>query len=124
MMVASSLISALMSAFCAVLEKKMLFSGDVFEFSFGVSVCNLLYTIPLAFIYMLYNDVTIFTSSIQLLLIAKVILGAFAFLCVMGSIKQLQLSASLPLLLLTPAFVAVFSFAIFGTRLSKYQVSG
>jgi drug/metabolite transporter (DMT)-like permease len=47
-----------------------------------------------------------------------------AFLCVMTALKNLQISNALPLLALTPGFVAVFAFLFLGEELKFYEVMG
>jgi drug/metabolite transporter (DMT)-like permease len=119
-----SILSALLSATCAVMEKKQLFSGHPLEFSFAVSVFNLLIILPVAFVSVYYGNVFETAGVVLLIIFIKVIFTCFGYLYVMYGIKHLQLSASLPLLLLTPAFVALFSFLLFGTVLDFSEILG
>ncbi len=96
-------ISALFSAAAAVYEKKTLFKLDALDFSFIVSFATLLFTLPF-FLELQYS--LLFRVEILILFI-KTIFGAAAFLCVMKAIKNLEISEALPLLALTPGFVAV-----------------
>lgn len=96
-------ISAVFSAAAAVSEKKALFKLNALDFSFIVSLVTLLFTLPF-FFGIQYS--LIFKIEILILFI-KTIFGAAAFLFVMKAIKNLEISEALPLLALTPGFVAV-----------------
>ncbi len=96
-------ISALFSAASAVSEKKVLFSMDALDFSLIVSLVTLLCSIPF-FFAIRFNE--ILSVSVAVLFI-KTLLSAGAFLCVMLSIKNLEISEALPLLALSPGLVAV-----------------
>ncbi len=96
-------ISAVFSAASAVSEKKALFSLDALSFSFLISIATLIFSLPF-FGMIEYQD--IFSMSLLILFI-KTILSAAAFLYVMLSIKNLEISEALPLLALTPGLVAV-----------------
>jgi transporter family protein len=54
----------------------------------------------------------------------KTIIATFAFLCVMLVIKNLEISEALPLMILTPGFVAVFAFIFIGDELTGKEVTG
>ena len=98
-----ALISAVFSAFSAVSEKKAMLSLDALFFSFAVSIVTLLFSIPFFYAVRFEN-----ISSISFfVLLIKTILNASAFLCVMLSIKKLEISEALPLLALSPGLVAV-----------------
>jgi len=96
-------ISALFSAASAVSEKKVLFSLSALDFSFIISIVTLLFSLP--FFFMLkFAEI----SSISLtILFFKTVFSAGAFLCVMLSIKNLEISEALPLLALSPGLVAI-----------------
>ncbi len=96
-------LSAVFSAAAAVSEKKTLFSMDALSFSFIVSVVTLLFSFPFFFLV----DYNLFFSVSMLVLFIKAVLGAAAFLCVMLSIKNLEISEALPLLALSPGLVAI-----------------
>ena len=98
-----ALISALFSAVSAVSEKKALFTLNALEFSFIVSVLTLLLSLPFFFTIKL----TELTSISLIILFFKTVLSAGAFLCVMFSIKNLEISEALPLLALSPGLVAI-----------------
>jgi drug/metabolite transporter (DMT)-like permease len=98
-----ALISAVFSALAAISEKKVLFKLDALDFSFFVSLVTLIFSIPFFFDAPL--DISLSTPLI--ILFAKAILSALAFLCVMLAIKNLEISEALPLLALSPGIVAV-----------------
>ena len=57
-------------------------------------------------------------------LFIKSVIGVGAFLCVMIALKNLNISNALPLLALTPGFVAVFAFLLLGESLKSTEVMG
>lgn len=113
-------ISAVFSAASAISEKKALFSLDAFNFSFLISVVTLLFSIPF-FISINYAD--IFSANVQILFL-KTILNSAAFLFVMLSIKNLEISEALPLLALTPGIVAVAGVFIINDTLTMLEWLG
>ena len=115
-----AIISALLSAFAAITQKKVLFKLGAIEFSFLLSIVNLLFSIPF-FFFIDYETINTLNLSI---LFAKSVIGVAAFLCVMISLKNLEISNALPLLALTPGFVAVFAFIILGESLKSLEVVG
>ena len=115
-----ALISAVLSAASAISQKKVLFSLSALEFSFFVSVFNIILSIPFFFAF----DIgAISPWSIGILFI-KSVMGAFAFYNVMLALKNLDISGALPLLVLTPGFVALFAFLFGLEKLSIIQISG
>jgi uncharacterized membrane protein len=98
-----AIISAVFSALAAISEKKVLFKLDALDFSFYVSILTLIFSIP--FFFNAPLDISLSTPLI--ILFFKAILSAFAFLCVMLAIKNLEISEALPLLALSPGIVAV-----------------
>jgi len=117
---AFALISALLSAFAAITQKKVLFNLGALEFSFLLSILNLVFSIPF-FFFIDYGTINTLNLSI---LFAKSVIGVAAFLCVMISLKNLEISNALPLLALTPGFVAVFAFLLLGESLKSVEVIG
>lgn len=117
---AVALISALLSAFAAITQKKVLYKLGALEFSFILSIVNLIFSIPF-FFFIDYETINILNLSI---LFAKSIIGVAAFLCVMIALKNLEISNALPLLALTPGFVAVFAFLLLGESLKAIEVIG
>lgn len=115
-----ALISAVLSAASAITQKKVLFSLSALEFSFLVSLVNILFAVPFFFGF---NIAGISPESIAVLFI-KSIMGALAFYNVMLALKNLDISGALPLLVLTPGFVALFAFLFGLERLSIIQISG
>lgn len=117
---AIALISAVLSAASAVSQKKVLFSLSALEFSFYVSIFNILFAFPFFFAF---NMGSISPESIAVLFV-KSVMGALAFYSVMLALKNLEISGALPLLVLTPGFVALFAFIFNLERLSVIQISG
>jgi drug/metabolite transporter (DMT)-like permease len=113
-------ISAVFSAASAVSEKKVLFSINALNFSFLVSVITLLFSIPFFWLAQ-YPD--IFSYS-MLILFIKTLLNTAAFLFVMLSIKNLEISEALPLLALTPGIVAVFGIFLINDYLTLLEWFG
>lgn len=115
-----ALISSFLSAFAAITQKKVLFNLKPLEFSFILSIVNLLFSIPFFFFI---NFSTIGFENLSFLFV-KTLIGALAFLCVMTALKNLQISNALPLLALTPGFVAIFAFLMLGEKLKLYEIFG
>jgi drug/metabolite transporter (DMT)-like permease len=115
-----ALTSAFLSAFAAITQKKVLFNLGALEFSFLLSLVNLLFSIPFFF----FIDYTTINFANLLILFIKSIIGVGAFYCVMLSLKNLEISNALPLLALTPGFVAVFAFVLLGESLKLIEVIG
>jgi drug/metabolite transporter (DMT)-like permease len=112
-----ALCSAVLSAAAAVIQKKILFRITALEFSFGVSALILLVSMVAPFVV----DVTSLPPSTLLIIIGKSMLGAFAFLLVMLSLKNNQISSALPLLGLTPAVAALLSVPALGESLGLWE---
>lgn len=117
---AIALLSSFLSAFAAITQKKVLFELKPLEFSFVLSVVNLLFSIPF-FFFINYNTINFDNLSVLFL---KSFIGALAFLCVMNALKNLQISNALPLLALTPGFVALFAYLFLGEKLKYYEIIG
>ena len=117
---AVALVSAFLSAFAAITQKKILFKLDALEFSFLLSIVNLVFSIPFLF-FIDYSTINTLNLSI---LFGKSVIGVAAFYCVMISLKNLDIINALPLLALTPGFVAVFAFFILGESLKSVEVLG
>ncbi|MBU2491203.1 MAG: EamA family transporter [Bacteroidetes bacterium] len=115
-----ALLSSFLSAFAAITQKKVLFNRGPLEFSFLLSIVNLLFSIPFFF----FIDYGTIHSYNLFILFIKSIIGVSAFLCVMTALKNLQISNALPLLALTPGFVAVFAFIFLGESLKTTEVIG
>lgn len=115
-----ALISSFLSAFAAITQKKVLFNRTPLEFSFILAIVNLVFSIPF-FFFIDYQTVNPTNISI---LILKSIIGVGAFLSVMTALKNLQISNALPLLALTPGFVALFAFIFLGEKLKTTELVG
>jgi uncharacterized membrane protein len=117
---AIALLSAFLSAFAAITQKKVLFNIGALEFSFLLSLVNLVFSIPF-FFFIDYGTINSFNLTILLI---KSVIGVAAFFCVMISLKNLDISNALPLLALTPGFIAVFAFFFLGESLTSLEVVG
>ncbi|MBK7629953.1 MAG: EamA family transporter [Ignavibacteriales bacterium] len=115
-----AMISALLSAFAAITQKKVLFNLGALEFSFLLSLVNFIFSIPF-FFFIDYSTINSINLSI---LFVKSIIGVAAFLCVMISLKNLEISNALPLLALTPGLVAFFAFIFLSESLKSIEVLG
>ena len=115
-----ALLSAFLSAFAAITQKKILFNLGALEFSFLLSLVNLVFSIPFFF----FIDYGTINSFNLLVLFIKSVIGVGAFFCVMLSLKNLEISNALPLLALTPGFIAVFAFIFLGEALKTAEVVG
>ncbi|MBE0571839.1 MAG: EamA family transporter [Ignavibacteriaceae bacterium] len=115
-----ALLSSFLSAFAAITQKKVLFNLNPVQFSFYLSIANLVLSIPF-FFFIDYNAINFSNLSVLFL---KSLIGVAAFLCVMTALKNLQISNALPLLALTPGFVAVFAFLFLGEALKLFEVLG
>ncbi len=113
-------ISSLFSSFAAITQKKVLFNRSPLDFSFVLALVNLIFSIPFFF---MINYTTVNPSNLSILFLKSVI-GVAAFLCVMTSLKNLQISNALPLLALTPGFVAIFAFLLLGESLQTAEIVG
>ncbi len=112
--------SALLSAASTIFEKKLLFEMNAFSFSLLNSFFNLLFTIPFLF----FSDFSSVTDKGLLILFLKTLLNSAAFYFVMLSLKNLELSKALPLLVLTPGLVAFFAFLFLSEPLTTNQLLG
>jgi drug/metabolite transporter (DMT)-like permease len=108
-----ALLSALFSAVSTLAEKKSLFSLDALDFSFIISLVTLVFSIPFFILAPRQDGIT---ASLIILFI-KTVMSAGAFLCVMLSMKNLELSEALPLLAVSPALVALLAFILIGDNL-------
>jgi len=117
---AIALLSAFLSAFAAITQKKVLIKLEALEFSFLLSLVNLIFSIPL-FFFIDYGTINSFNLTILLI---KSVIGVGAFFCVMLALKNLEISNALPLLALTPGFIAVFAFILLGESLKSIEVVG
>lgn len=112
--------SALFSAAAALSQKQVLRKMEAFDFSLVVSFIVLVISIPM----LITMDFDKITTPSMLALFVKSIIGAGAFICVMLAIKNLEISGALPLLALTPGFVAVFAFLFIAESLSTNEMFG
>jgi len=115
-----AIISALFSATAAIFEKKALLTARALNFSFLLSIANLVFSIPFLF----FIDFSVLAPLNLLALYGKSILGTVSFLMVMYALKDLQISSALPLLVLTPGVVAFMAFLVLGEKLNLLEIGG
>jgi uncharacterized membrane protein len=112
--------SALLSAIATILEKKNLFTLDALHFSFVLAILNMIFSIP----FFISVDFSTISTVSLFVLYFKTILGALAFYSVMLAIKNMEISGSLPLLVLTPGLVAIFAFLFIDESLKVFEIVG
>lgn len=115
-----SFASALFSAASALTQKKALQKLEAYDFCLLISLFNIVFAFPF-FIKAPWETLSL---SLALLIIGKSFLNALGFWSVMKGIKTLDLSRGLPLLALTPVFVAFGGFILLGETLSLIDLSG
>jgi len=115
-----ALSSALLSAAAAISQKKVLFKLTAAEFSFLISVFNVILSIPLMF----YIDSFPVSSEGIMILIIKSLMGSAAFLCIMLALKNLEISNALPLLALTPGVIAIIAYFYLDESLKHTELMG
>jgi drug/metabolite transporter (DMT)-like permease len=113
-------ISAILSAIAAIIEKKVLFKERVLSFVLVLAIFNMI----IASIFLFYVDFSKITSISLIVLLFKAVLNGIAFVGVMFAIKDLELSDALPLLVLTPGFVALFAWIFLKESLTNLEIFG
>ncbi|NOX66203.1 MAG: EamA family transporter [Chlorobi bacterium] len=113
-------ISAILSALAAVSQKKMLFNMGALDFSLVLSLFNVLFALFLI-PSIQFNEISTLSLTI---LYCKTIFSAVAFWFVMLAIKNLEISGALPLMILTPALVALSAFIILGESITLVEIAG
>lgn len=116
---ALALISAFLSAASAIIQKQILSKNDVLKFCLWLSIFNFVLSLPFV---VGTNVVGIKINSLIYIALSS-LMGTGAFWLVMISIKKLQISEALPLLALTPAFLAIFAFIFIGDKLRLFDVT-
>ncbi|MBK8550593.1 MAG: EamA family transporter [Ignavibacteria bacterium] len=115
-----ALISALLSAFAAILQKKVLGNISALKFTVIVSIFIALFSTVL----ISYLNLSAASSASIIILFIKSIINATAFLCIMTALKNLEISRSLPLLAASPMVVALLAFIFLGEALTLPEVLG
>lgn len=115
-----ALLSALLSALAAILQKKVLFEISALRFSLIVSLFVAVFST-----FLINNQTfTFFSIPSFIVLIFKSILNASAFLCIMIALKNLDLSRTLPLLATSPMIIAILAYIFLGESLTNLEISG
>ena len=115
-----ALTSAGFSALAAIAEKKALQTIKPIGFSLVLSFFIFVLTIPFLF----FVNYSLVTTNAILVLYAKSVMGAVAFLLVMYGLKYIDISKSLPLLVLTPALVAILAFYFLDEDIGYWGIIG
>ncbi len=113
-------LSAILSAAAAVAQKRVLFDFEALKFSFLLSIFNMIFGVIIFSEFLFVN----INATALIILYGKSVLGAFAFWCVMLAIKNMEISGALPLMVLTPGFVAVFGFLLIGDSITSLEIVG
>lgn len=115
-----ALTSAFLSAAAAISQKKVLFKLTAVEFSFLISIFNVVLSVPFLF----YIDSFPVSTEGILILVFKSLIGSTAFLCIMLALKNLEISNALPLLALTPGVIAIIAYFFIGEALKQTEIIG
>ena len=115
-----ALISAMLSAFAAIMQKKVLGSISALKFTLIVSIFITLFSTLL----ISRLDLSTAGTATILILFSKSIINATAFLCIMYALKHLEISRALPLLATSPMLVAILAFIFLGESLSLFEICG
>ena len=115
-----ALISAMLSAFAAIMQKKVLGSISAIRFTVIVSIFIALFSTLL----ISKLDLSSAGTATVLILFSKSIINATAFLCIMYALKHLEISRALPLLASSPMLVAILAFIFLGESLSLFEICG
>ncbi|HMS35302.1 MAG TPA: DMT family transporter [Ignavibacteria bacterium] len=115
-----ALISAMLSAFAAIMQKKVLRSISALRFTLIVSIFIALFSTLL----ISRLDLSTAGTATILILFSKSIINATAFLCIMYALKHLEISRALPLLATSPMLVAILAFIFLGESLSLFEICG
>ena len=115
-----ALISALLSAFAAIMQKKVLGNITALKFTVIVSIFIALFST----ILISNLNFSAASSASILILFLKSVINATAFLCIMTALKHLEISRALPLLAASPMVVAILAFIFLGESLTLTEVSG
>lgn len=115
-----AILSALLSAAAAILQKKALQDLKALDFTLLLSAFAAILSIPLFAITEFSN---LNTLSFIFLFI-KSVLNGLAFLCIMTALKNLDLGRTLPLLASSPMIIAILAYIFLGEDLILIEVAG
>lgn len=113
-------LTAILVAASAITQKKALFKEHAMEFSATLAILSLIVAAPL-FISIRWENLEIFTLFI---LFFASIFAALAFLMIAKAMRHMEVSDTSPLLVMTPAFTALFAFIFLGESITWIQVGG
>lgn len=115
-----ALACAVFSSCSTLIEKKALFTVHAVEYSLIVAVFNVVLAVPF-FFFASFSTVSL---PIALLILALAVLNAISFISIAHGIRHTEISATSPLLVLSPALTGILAFAFLNEALSILQVSG
>jgi len=117
-----SLLSALFSALCAILQKKALFKIGAFDLSFALYFFEAFIFLAAAIIF--GTTFAGISNNALGFIFVKAVLNVTSFVLIMNGMKRLELSAGLPLMLLSPAIVAIAAYLLLGEMLTVKESGG
>lgn len=115
-----AILSALLSAAAAILQKKVLHDLKALDFTLLMSAFAAILSAPLFAI----TDFSNLNTLSFLYLFFKSVLNALAFLCIMTALKNLDLGRTLPILASSPMIIALLAFIFLGEDLKLIEVAG
>ncbi|MFZ1323324.1 MAG: DMT family transporter [Ignavibacteria bacterium] len=115
-----AILSALLSAAAAILQKKALHDLKALDFTLLMSAFAAVLSAPLFAI----TDFSNLNTLSFLYLFIKSVLNALAFLCIMTALKNLDLGRTLPILASSPMVIALLAFIFLGEDLKLIEVAG
>lgn len=114
-----AILTALLTAAAAIVEKKTLLKEHAMEFSAVLAVFNFLIALVLL-PYINFN----FSLKILVMIYTASVLATIAFLFIAKAVRHMDISVVSPLLSFSPAVVAGLAFFILGEKISYIQLGG
>jgi len=114
-----AILTALLTAAAAIVEKKTLLKEHAMEFSTVLAVFNFFIVLVLL-PYINFN----FSLKILAMIYTASVFATIAFLFVAKAVRHMDISIVSPLLSFSPAVVAVLAFFILGERITYLQLFG
>ena len=114
-----AILTALLTAAAAIVEKKTLLKEHAMEFSAVLAVFNFLIALVLL-PYINFN----FSLKILVMIYTASVLATIAFLFIAKAVRHMDISVVSPLLSFSPAVVAGLAFFILGEKISYMQLGG
>lgn len=115
-----ALLSAVLSAIAAILQKRALNDMGQLEFSFLLSAAAAAFSLPFVFT----DGFTVPGTAAMLVLAVKSVINAAAFLCIMTALRHLDISRALPIMAISPMIIALLAFVFLGEWLKPVEIAG